>query len=72
MADLPIITVKQLKEQLAKLGPEWDSCEVQTWLPGTYIKLASVIVRNPSDPSHQGPILLEGNIIPGSALDVQF
>lgn len=59
-----MITLKQLKEQLAMIDPKFDSMIVQVWLPGSYISLNAPFV------SAKG-ILMEGNVIKGSALEAK-
>jgi len=56
------MTVKKLREALAKLEPGYDNIEIRVWLPGTRIELGGVTVQ-------QVPcvVLIEGNVVgPGS------
>jgi hypothetical protein len=53
------MTVKKLREALAKLEPGYDNIEIRVWMPGSYIKLnESLIVQ-------QVPcvVLIEGNVV---------
>ena len=63
MRELPQMTVKQLLDALNKLGPTSHKRIVQVWLPGSYVALAGVI-----DSIGDGKVLIEGNLMPGSAL----
>jgi hypothetical protein len=56
------VTVKELRESLAEFGEAYDNCEVDVWLPGSYIQLECVL--RPSGDK----VLIEGNLRPGSAL----
>jgi hypothetical protein len=58
------MTVKELREHLAKVPHQYDNTEIKVWLPGSTIRLAPMKV----EPYH-GNILIEGNIDPGSALE---
>lgn len=56
------VTVGELIEQLAALGPECKDFPVRTWLPGSYIRLnRSLMIAGDN-------ILIEGNLEPGSVL----
>lgn len=57
-----MVTVKQLRDSLALLGAGHDNTEVQVWLPGSRISLGSLTLA-------KGKVLVEGNVVPGSALD---
>lgn len=57
------MTLKQLREHLAKVPEKYDDLQVKVWLPGSTIRLGPMLV----EPYH-GNILLEGNVDPGSAL----
>ena len=53
------MTVGELIEALKKQPPD---IEVSVWLPGSEITLSAIFV-------HQGKLRIEGNVMPGSALD---
>jgi hypothetical protein len=57
------MTVKQLREHLAKVPSKYDDLKIKVWLPGSTIRLSPMLV----EPYH-GNILIEGNVDPGSAL----
>lgn len=59
-----MITSKQLRDALGRMPAKYDDVEVQCWLPGSYIDLNLPIIGRNS-------ILLEGNVVPGSALEVK-
>jgi hypothetical protein len=59
---LPQTTIGQLREALAKLGPEHDAKTFKVWLPGSTISLVPrLLVRGET-------VQIEGNVDPGSAL----
>ena len=62
-------TVKQLRDALALLGPGHDNTEVEVWLPGSTIYLASPGHDQASIFLSKGKVMIEGNVTPGSALD---
>lgn len=51
-------------ELLAALQGRDHGAEVQVWLPGSRIYLTGVM-----PPAKDGGVLVEGNVMPGSALD---
>ncbi len=64
--------IKELKAALAALDRGHDEMEIEVWLPGSTIRLgydpagkgiATFLRRN-------GKLMIEGNINPGSALDM--
>lgn len=59
---IPQMTVKDLRDSLALLGPGHDNKPVKVWLPGSKIALHQMMKIGDS-------ILIEGNVEPGSALD---
>lgn len=58
------LTVGALRASLAHLGPNHDDRLVEVWLPGSRIALSATLL-----PGRAGPLLIEGNVVPGSALD---
>ena len=58
------MTVKILRESLAHLGAAYDDKPVEIWLPGSRIALNATIM-----PCRRNAVLIEGNLVPGSALD---
>lgn len=56
--------VKELKQALIGLGNTYDNCQIEVWLPGSYIRLSPQLVPN----ANRGKVLIEGNLNPGSAL----
>lgn len=59
------MTLKQLREIVAKFGPEYDAAEIKVWLPGSTIRLNAMA----GGFMQRGTVLLlEGNVDPGSAL----
>ena len=64
MATEKKMTVKMLRESLAQLGSGHDDREVQIWLPGSRIVLGTTLL-----PGRSAAVLIEGNVMPGSALD---
>jgi hypothetical protein len=60
------MTVKELRDHLAKVPGKYDDLQIKAWLPGSTISLSPMMV----EPYH-GNILIEGNIDKGSALDVR-
>lgn len=59
------VTVKQLRDALAALGPAYDDKEVLVWLPGSRIELATTILPA----LRTEGVLIEGNVRAGSALE---
>ena len=63
------MTVNELIEHLKTVAPERRDLEVCLWLPGTHFTIdGPPIVRMPSPLNKLPVILLEGNLVPGSAL----
>lgn len=60
---LPQMTLKQLREALAKCDLP-DDAPVKVWLPGSLIALRGVMSFQ-----YKGAVCIEGNVEPGSALD---
>jgi hypothetical protein len=62
------MTVKELREALDKLGRGYDSRDIIVWLPGSKIDLQPSIFVRANE--HKGDVMIEGNVRPGSALDI--
>lgn len=69
------MTIKQLREALAKIDPNFDTCRVVIYLPGSRIDLDGFMRLEPFDDAFffedQGTkkaFLVEGNVRPGSVL----
>lgn len=57
------MTLKELRESIAQIGPGHDNKPVVIWLPGSRIDLqATLMLRD-------GEIMIEGNVRAGSALE---
>ena len=62
----PKMTVRQLRERLQSYaGTPADNLEIVCWLPGSRINLHQVFTF-----ASIGVVAIEGNVEPGSALDV--
>jgi hypothetical protein len=57
------MTLKELREHLAKVPAGLDGLEIKVWLPGSTISLSPMSVERKGF-----LLLLEGNVDPGSAL----
>lgn len=58
------MTVKDLRDGLAMLGPGHDNSDIKVWLPGSTITLGNVFVSE----RHKA-VMIEGNVDASSALD---
>jgi hypothetical protein len=63
------ITIKQLRAALRNVHTRHDNKEVEVWLPGSRIYLAQPGDSPPAFFEHEGKMLIEGNLRPGSALE---
>jgi len=64
-------TVKELRDALIALGPEHDGKEIQAWLPGSQIYFSGPSGNLSIFPIRDwrgDKIMIEGNLVPGSAL----
>lgn len=61
----PQMTVRQLREALAKIDRMYDDIPVVIWLPGSRIDLHQFMG---STVGNNGELLIEGNLREGSAL----
>jgi hypothetical protein len=69
---MPAMTVRELRESLALLGTAHDDKPVCAWLPGSRIALSGTLTLGGSAPGtlpSVPAVLMEGNVISGSALD---
>jgi hypothetical protein len=63
------MTVNELIEHLKTVAPERRDLECRLWLPGSQFTIdGPPIVRLPSPLNASVVIILEGNMVPGSAL----
>jgi len=63
------MTLKELREYLAKVPAVFDDLEAKVWLPGSTISIEPMAIgscRNKN--GKRSLLLLEGNVDPGSAL----
>lgn len=62
------MTIKELREALALLTVKDDAKQLVVWLPGSRIDLCSKLMIR--DVPGCDEVLIEGNVRPGSALEV--
>lgn len=63
------MTVNELIEHLKTVRPEHRELEVRLWLPGSQFTIdGTPMVRQPNPLNSVPVVLLEGNMVPGSAL----
>lgn len=63
------MTLKELREYIARVPADYDDREVKVWLPGSTISVEEMSIgsfRNVG--GKRSMLLLEGNVDPGSAL----
>lgn len=64
------MTVNELIEHLKTVKPEHRNLEVRLWLPGSQLTIdGTPMVRQPNPLNSVPVVLLEGNLVTGSALE---
>lgn len=66
------MNVKELREALAKLGPEHDAAPLVIWLPGSRIDTHNwmgILPQRSGATSFVPTLMIEGSVRAGSALD---
>lgn len=63
------MTIRELRAELAKIDPAFDSNHVVVWLPGSVIDLGNTFMFKGVPSTKHGGIMIEGNVRAGSALD---
>ena len=63
------MTVNELIEHLQTIRPDHRHMEIRVWLPGSQIAIDGIpLVRLPTPLNAERVIVIEGNVIEGSAL----
>lgn len=64
------MTLKELREYLARVPATFDDLEVKVWLPGSTISVDEMMAIGSckNTDGKRSLLLLEGNVDPGSAL----